>query len=80
MKPTIYRVLAGALVAACSLGITAAGHAQTPKVIKISHQFPASTGEDGDFRDRLAKKFAAEVEKRTNGATRRSRSTRTARW
>ena len=38
------------------------------KVIKISHQFPGGTADDGDFRDRLTRKFAAEVEKRSNGA------------
>ena len=38
------------------------------KVIKISHQFPGGTAETGDFRDRLTRKFAAEVEKRTNGS------------
>jgi TRAP-type C4-dicarboxylate transport system substrate-binding protein len=42
--------------------------AQQPRVLKISHQFPAATGADGDFRDQLARKFAAEVEKRSNGA------------
>lgn len=41
--------------------------ADAPRVLKISHQFPASQGDDGDFRDRLARKFAADVEKRTNG-------------
>ena len=34
------------------------------RVLKISHQFPSGT----DFRDRLCKKFADEVEKRTKGA------------
>ena len=67
MESRFRRVLTGALVAAWALGIAAAGHAQSPKVIKISHQFPAATDDSGDFRDRLAKKFAAEVEKRTNG-------------
>ncbi len=67
MSTTFRRMLASMLVAAASLGLAAAGHAQAPKVIKISHQFPAATGDDGDFRDRLARKFAAEVEKRTNG-------------
>jgi len=37
------------------------------KVIKISHQFPGGTIDKGDFRDRLVRKFAAEVEKRTKG-------------
>ena len=41
--------------------------AQT-KTLKISHQFPGGTIEQGDFRDRLVRKFAQEVEKRTNGS------------
>lgn len=43
-------------------------HAQTPRVIKISHQFPAASSEDGDFRDRLVRRFAAEVEKQSKGS------------
>ncbi len=41
--------------------------AQQIRVLKIGHQFPGGTIEEGDFRDRLCRKFAAEVEKRTNG-------------
>jgi len=36
--------------------------------IKISHQFPGGTVAEGDFRDRLCRMFAAEVDKRTKGA------------
>jgi TRAP-type transport system periplasmic protein len=36
--------------------------------LKISHQFPGGTITEGDFRDRLCRKFAAEIEKRTGGA------------
>jgi TRAP-type C4-dicarboxylate transport system substrate-binding protein len=36
--------------------------------LKISHQFPGGSIDEGDFRDRLCRKFAAEVEKRTSGA------------
>src|SRR4030095_9691937 len=54
-------------LAVAALGANTTARAQAPKVLKISHQFPAATGDDGDFRDRLAKKFAAEVEKRTKG-------------
>jgi TRAP-type C4-dicarboxylate transport system substrate-binding protein len=36
--------------------------------LKISHQFPGGTITDGDFRDRLCRRFAQEVEKRTGGA------------
>ncbi len=42
-------------------------YAADAKVIKISHQFPGGTMDQGDFRDRLVRKFAQEVEKRTNG-------------
>jgi len=35
--------------------------------LKISHQFPGGSIKEGDFRDRLCRKFAAELEKRTNG-------------
>ena len=38
------------------------------QTLKISHQFPGGTIDEGDFRDRLCRKFAAELEKRTNGA------------
>jgi TRAP-type C4-dicarboxylate transport system substrate-binding protein len=36
--------------------------------LKISHQFPGGTIDAGDFRDRLCRKFAAEVEKRSKGS------------
>ncbi|MYM34657.1 C4-dicarboxylate ABC transporter [Duganella sp. FT94W] len=36
--------------------------------LKISHQFPGGTISEGDFRDRLTRMFAAEVEKRSKGA------------
>jgi len=52
-----------ALVASARLGSFAVA-AQT---LKISHQFPGGTIDEGDFRDRLCRKFAAELEKRTGG-------------
>ena len=36
--------------------------------LKISHQFPGGAIDQGDFRDRLCRKFAAGVEERTRGA------------
>src|ERR1700761_1511766 len=42
-----------------------AAHAAT--TLKISHQFPGGTIDTGDFRDRLCRKFAAELAKRTGG-------------
>jgi TRAP-type C4-dicarboxylate transport system substrate-binding protein len=42
--------------------------AQTTATLKISHQFPGGTINEGDFRDRLTRIFAQEVSKRTNGS------------
>ncbi len=47
--------------------VSFAAVAQDAKVLKISHQFPASQNDEGDFRDRLCRKFAQEVESRTGG-------------
>jgi TRAP-type C4-dicarboxylate transport system substrate-binding protein len=43
------------------------GPAQAATTLKISHQFPGGTIDQGDFRDRLTRKFAAEVSKRSGG-------------
>src|SRR4051812_7713618 len=58
--------------AAAALGLAPALRAQGVSQLKISHQFPSSTLVDGDFRDRLCRRFAAEVEKRTSGALKTS--------
>jgi TRAP-type C4-dicarboxylate transport system substrate-binding protein len=42
--------------------------AAAANVLKISHQFPGGTVDEGDFRDRLCRKFAIELEKATGGA------------
>jgi len=55
------------LAAGIAFGASTAALAQQ-KVLKISHQFPASNAQEGDFRDQLAHKFAEEVEKRSKGA------------
>ena len=62
------RALALSSIVLLTLGFASAVPAQQPRVLKISHQFPASSGAEGDFRDQLARKFAADVEKRTNGS------------
>ncbi|MCE1243424.1 TRAP transporter substrate-binding protein DctP [Oryzomicrobium sp.] len=49
-------------------GLSGNAFAQNSTALKISHQFPGSTGNDGDFRDRICRIFAAEVEKRSGGA------------
>lgn len=65
MLKNINRLLGTALLGAAlvSPGLVMA----ESKVIKISHQFPTAVDEKGDFRDRLVRRFADEVSKRTNG-------------
>ncbi len=59
------RVAVGAVLAAPAL-LRATGAQAAPRTLKISHQFPGGTAEQGDFRDRLVRRFAAEVQKRTD--------------
>lgn len=66
MALTRRSALAG-MAAPAVLGLTRRAYA-APRVLKLSHQFPSSNGREGDFRDRLCRRFAAEVEKRTDGA------------
>src|ERR1700712_5183693 len=61
-------VLTGALSAPAVIAASRLGFAAPATMLKISHQFPGGTIDEGDFRDRLCLKFAAELEKRTNGA------------
>src|SRR6266478_5353065 len=61
-------VLAGALAAPAIVASTRLGSAAPAVTLKISHQFPGGTIDEGDFRDRLCRRFAAELEKRTSGA------------
>jgi TRAP-type C4-dicarboxylate transport system substrate-binding protein len=63
---TTRRILLGSILAAPAV-LRATSASAEPRVLKISHQFPGGTIDSGDFRDRLARKFAAEVSKRTNG-------------
>jgi TRAP-type C4-dicarboxylate transport system substrate-binding protein len=56
-----------AMAAPALLGLTTTARADT-RTLKISHQFPGSGPDGGDFRDRLCRKFAEGVEKRTDGA------------
>jgi hypothetical protein len=66
MTITRRRVLAGALAAPAVVAAARMGSAA--QTLKISHQFPGGTIDEGDFRDRLCRKFGAELEKRTGGA------------
>src|ERR1700681_3415113 len=68
MTVTRRLVLGGIVAAPAVIGAGRLGGAAGPTVLKISHQFPGGTIDQGDFRDRLCRRFAAEVENRTKGA------------
>jgi TRAP-type C4-dicarboxylate transport system substrate-binding protein len=58
-----------------ALGVAAAALAAPPTIgraqaraLQISHQFPGSNGDTGDFRDRLCHRFAEAVTRKTDGA------------
>jgi TRAP-type transport system periplasmic protein len=61
-------LLMGAVAAPAVIASVRLGSAAPGQVLKISHQFPGGTIDEGDFRDRMCLKFAVEIEKRTNGA------------
>ncbi len=63
MQRRFSQLAVAALLAACALVVAAPTVAAEPVTLKISHQFPANT----DFRDVITRKFAKEVEARTNG-------------
>jgi len=66
MKFNRRHVLAAGLAAPAVIAFSRLGFAA--QTLKISHQFPGGTIDQGDFRDRLCRRFAAELEKRTGGA------------
>jgi TRAP-type C4-dicarboxylate transport system substrate-binding protein len=58
---------------ALALGIAAPallrfGTARAGTALKISHQFPGGTATEGDFRDRLCRRFATLIQERSKGA------------
>lgn len=68
MKSFTRSLVTSAFAGILALGMSATSQAQDVKILKLSHQFPASHGTDGDFRDQLARKFAKEVEEKTGGS------------
>jgi TRAP-type C4-dicarboxylate transport system substrate-binding protein len=64
-RRTLVTAALGASAASMSLR---SSWAAEPRALAISHQFPGGTIDEGDFRDRLCRKFAVEVERRTSGA------------
>ena len=61
------QILTGALAAPVVIANARFVWAAPSKVLKISHQFPGGTIDQGDFRDRLCRKFAVDLEAKTNG-------------
>jgi TRAP-type transport system periplasmic protein len=61
------QILTGALAAPVVIANARFVWAAPSKVLKISHQFPGGTIDQGDFRDRLCRKFAVGLEAKTNG-------------
>ena len=59
---TTRRTLVGALALPALAGRARAA----TRTLRISHQFPASNGDTGDFRDRMCRRFASLVSARTD--------------
>jgi len=55
-------------IAAAPVAALTSRFAYGAQELKISHQFPGGTETEGDFRDRLCKKFAKEIAARSKGA------------
>jgi TRAP-type C4-dicarboxylate transport system substrate-binding protein len=75
LSASLAAVLSLSLLAGCggtkdttASGGAAAGGETKPVTLKLSHQFPAATTTEGDFRGQIAERFKAEVEKRSNGS------------
>ena len=66
MALTRRTLVAAGLAAPALIGLGRAAQAAT--TLKLSHQFPGGTIDEGDFRDRMCRKFAAAVKERSKGA------------
>ena len=56
------------LAGAAAAGLLPLGAQAEADTLKISHQFPGGSLTEGDFRDRLCRRFAADIDKRSHGA------------
>ncbi|MBY0258694.1 TRAP transporter substrate-binding protein DctP [Methylobacterium sp.] len=66
MMLTRRALVAGGLAAPAILSLGSRARAAT--TLKLSHQFPGGTLEEGDFRDRMCRKFAMALAERSKGA------------
>ncbi len=67
MTPT-RRTFVAAAVAAPAILRFGLRPAQAATTIKLSHQFPGGTIDEGDFRDRMCRMFAKQIGEKTKGA------------
>ena len=67
--PISRRTLLAAAFSPVLAGVPGAVRAQ-PAVLRLSHPFPGGTLAQGDFRDRLARRFAADLAAQSQGALR----------
>ncbi len=74
MTPTRRTLVAGRPHGAPAILRFGLGAAQAATTLKLSHQFPGGTIDEGDFRDRMCRKFAKAINERCR-APWRSRST-----
>jgi TRAP-type C4-dicarboxylate transport system substrate-binding protein len=61
------RRFAAAASASIAFTLLSRGAWAQSTTLKISHQFPGGSGDEGDFRDRLCRRFASEIDKRSQG-------------
>ncbi|MGU3361067.1 TRAP transporter substrate-binding protein DctP [Methylobacterium sp. M6A4_1b] len=66
MMLTRRALVAGGLAAPAILSLGSRARAAT--TLKLSHQFPGGTIDEGDFRDRMCRKFAMALAERSKGA------------
>jgi len=67
MTPTRRHFVAATLAAPALLRFGLSG-AMAATTLKLSHQFPGGTIDEGDFRDRMCRMFAKQVGEKTKGA------------
>lgn len=67
MTPTRRHFVAATLAAPALLRF-GLNSAQAATTLKLSHQFPGGTLDEGDFRDRMCRMFAKQVGEKTKGA------------
>ena len=65
MIVTRRRLIGTAAAGAGLIACPAVLRAQAPRVLRLSHQFPGGTLEQGDARDRICRRFGQEIERRT---------------